>query len=484
MALADLREGSTGPITVMVCRKWDVTSVNGRYMSTDYVVSDKKGGVMHCTARNNIAHYFFDKLKEGGIYLLKGFTVLNTDQYRILKDSPFVIGLNGSTIVKKVDDASGSFTRYPFLLTAFEDLQPTEGKFFVGYVTEVGPQSVKASGARTVEFNLTNERKRGVRVTLWGQLGDAMLKKKEQNPAVYSIILTSMSAKFHLGALGLSSSSSTMIIDSPEVPALQTFKTSISYVAVGDTSDPITEDVVCVGTLQELVDRVRADKSKKKVILFRNVVEITSIRTKNSWYLFACSGSKCRKGLTREAGYFICKACESKVDYPRTRFRIQADVTDGTMSTVVVLFDEAAEQLVKRTARSLVEEQLKDTSIDAPILPFALAALIGTKHTFEIKSHTYYHFGDYESFTCAKIVGPDMDDADKSVDTVANGLGATPSGSLKRGSNLSPLTPVTGRKLRKFCVEDSHEDDDGVRVDRKDVTDVLDDGRDDQEGSC
>ncbi|XP_035845668.1 uncharacterized protein LOC110873237 isoform X3 [Helianthus annuus] len=268
MALADLREGSTGPITVMVCRKWDVTSVNGRYMSTDYVVSDKKGGVMHCTARNNIAHYFFDKLKEGGIYLLKGFTVQNTDQYRILKDNPFVIGLNGSTIVKKVDDASGSFTGYPFLLTAFEDLQPTEGKFFVdvvGYVTEVGPQSVKASGARTVEFNLTNERKRGVRVTLWGQLGDAMLKKKEQNPAVYSIILTSMSAKFHLGALGLSSSSSTMIIDSPEVPALQTFKTSISCVAVGDTSDPITEDVVCVGTLQELVDRVRADKSKKKL---------------------------------------------------------------------------------------------------------------------------------------------------------------------------------------------------------------------------
>ncbi|KAJ0831200.1 putative nucleic acid-binding protein [Helianthus annuus] len=69
----------------------------------------------------------------------------------------------------------------------------------VGYVTDVGPQSVKATGARTVEFNLTNERKRGVRVTLWGQLGDAMLKKKEQNPAVYSIILTSMSAKFHLG---------------------------------------------------------------------------------------------------------------------------------------------------------------------------------------------------------------------------------------------------------------------------------------------
>ena len=90
---------------------------------------------MHCTARNNIAHYFFDKLKEGGIYLLKGFIVQSTDQYRILKDSPFVIGLNGSTTVKRVDDASGSFTRYPFLLTAFEDLEPTEGKYFVGMFT-------------------------------------------------------------------------------------------------------------------------------------------------------------------------------------------------------------------------------------------------------------------------------------------------------------------------------------------------------------
>ena len=38
-----------------------------------------------------------------------------------------------------------------------------------------------------------------------------------------------------------------------------------SCVPIGDASDPVTEEVVSVGTLQELVDRVRADKSKKKV---------------------------------------------------------------------------------------------------------------------------------------------------------------------------------------------------------------------------
>ena len=38
-----------------------------------------------------------------------------------------------------------------------------------------------------------------------------------------------------------------------------------SCVAVDGTSEPRTEDVACVGTLSELLDKVRGDKSKKKV---------------------------------------------------------------------------------------------------------------------------------------------------------------------------------------------------------------------------
>ncbi|KAJ0635989.1 hypothetical protein HanOQP8_Chr17g0656871 [Helianthus annuus] len=120
------------------------------------------------------------------------------------------------------------------------------------------------------------------------------------------------------------------------------------------------------------------------------------------------------------------------------------------MSTVVTFFDEVAKQLVKRTAKSLVEEQLKDTSIDSPKLPSALDALIGTKHTFEIKSHTYYRYGEYESFNCSKIVGPAMDETDGSVNVVTSDLDGRPSASLKRDSNLPPPTPGTRRKLRKL----------------------------------
>lgn len=40
--LDDLDVGVTGTIVVMVCRSWDVNAVTGRYLSTDFVVSDSK----------------------------------------------------------------------------------------------------------------------------------------------------------------------------------------------------------------------------------------------------------------------------------------------------------------------------------------------------------------------------------------------------------------------------------------------------------
>ncbi|GKG55602.1 hypothetical protein Tco_0574496, partial [Tanacetum coccineum] len=37
-------------------------------------------------------------------------------------------------------------------------------------------------------------------------------------------------------------------------------------------------------------------------------------------------------------------------------------------------------------------------------LPPMLADIVGTSHTLEFKSHTYFENGNYESFTCWKVV--------------------------------------------------------------------------------
>ena len=43
---------------------------------------------------------------------------------------------------------------------------------------------------------------------------------------------------------------------------------------------------------------------------------------------------------------------------------------------------------------------------DLPALPQPLLDLIGTTHTLELKSHTYYEHGNYESFTYWTICEP------------------------------------------------------------------------------
>lgn len=88
---------------------------------------------MHCTTKASVSHNFVDKLKDGMIYLIKDFTVIaNKDEYRVLKDSAWMIEFDGSTTVRKAAVKPDGFVRHPFELVAFENLQATENKFLIG----------------------------------------------------------------------------------------------------------------------------------------------------------------------------------------------------------------------------------------------------------------------------------------------------------------------------------------------------------------
>nr|GEU78705.1 protein NDR1-like [Tanacetum cinerariifolium] len=76
-------------------------------------------------------------------------------------------------------------------------------------------------------------------------------------------------------------------------------------------------------------------------------------------------------------------------------YRLKLDVSDDTPHIVVILFDEPATALVNCYAESIIEA-------DDESLPAAIANVIGTTHVLEIKSHTYYEYGNFENFTCWK----------------------------------------------------------------------------------
>lgn len=63
---------------------------------------------------------------------------------------------------------------------------------------------------------------------------------------------------------------------------------------------------------------------------------------------------------------------------------------------MIVLFDEVARDLLKCSPESLLESDIEAQGFN---LPQAITNLIGTSHTFEFKTSSYFEHGTFESFT-------------------------------------------------------------------------------------
>ncbi|GKA16490.1 DNA helicase PIF1, ATP-dependent [Tanacetum coccineum] len=187
------------------------------------------------------------------------------------------------------------------------------------------------------------------------------------------------------------------------------------------------------------------------------------------------------KDVTQQHGKWLCEACNRTVDYPvlgngtyvsykllikmqcmvfltfppphsLCRYRIEVVVADDTAHTVVVMFNDTSTELVKCSAESLMAADNEGAKADDDSnFPTAIRNLIGTTHVLEIKSHTYYEYGTFESFTCWKInsSGPVEDSASSSTPTLtAND--AVPS--MKRLSRhptvCTPSEPNVEKKKR------------------------------------
>nr|GEX96946.1 hypothetical protein [Tanacetum cinerariifolium] len=147
-----------------------------------------------------------------------------------------------------------------------------------------------------------------IRVTLWAALGDTLVERKTNKVGLHPVVLTSMNVKLYSNKLYLSSGSSTKILNDPQIPALHT---SLSE---------NNEDEVSLSHAA-----VHADYSQAK----EGTVKIDDIKSQKGWNFLGCGGEK----------------------YPR--FWLELDVSDKIASTVVVMFDDPAKELLKCFADSL-----------------------------------------------------------------------------------------------------------------------------------
>ncbi|GKE18185.1 hypothetical protein Tco_1425762 [Tanacetum coccineum] len=95
-------------------------------------------------------------------------------------------------------------------------------------------------------------------------------------------------------------------------------------------------------------------------------------------------------------------------------------------------------------------------------LPPALANLIGTTHILEIKSHTYYEYGTFESFTCWTIVrdeGVDESACSSTLDEIADTESPKLKKLARRPSVPPPSKPLEERTIKRVDIDDSDSKD-------------------------
>ncbi|GJW87882.1 reverse transcriptase domain-containing protein [Tanacetum coccineum] len=145
----------------------------------------------------------------------------------------------------------------------------------------------------------------------------------------------------------------------------------------------------------------------------------------------------------------------SSVEYPVIRYRLELEISDDTAKVVVVMFVETATSLLKCSASSILDSKEQDEENHSG-LPPALANIVGTGHTLELKSYTYYEHGTYESFTCWKVVISEDVEEDASSGMVAvNDASKAPA--LKRlNKTPSVATPLKSERSLKILTQKDH----------------------------
>ncbi|GJU02122.1 hypothetical protein Tco_1112460 [Tanacetum coccineum] len=132
----------------------------------------------------------------------------------------------------------------------------------------------------------------------------------------------------------------------------------------------------------------------------------------------------------------------------------------STLQIVIVMFDETATTPVQCSADSILEVD-DETAEEHSELPHALSNVIGTVYNLELKSHTYYEHGTFESFTCWRInpIKTVEEIADSSnIDAIADTDTPLYNRLARHPSVSTPAKPSEERKHKRVELEDSDTD--------------------------
>ncbi|KAK9725313.1 hypothetical protein RND81_05G135900 [Saponaria officinalis] len=228
------------------------------------------------------------------------------------------------------------------------------------------------------------------------------------------------------GNITLGSTDQTRIFSDIRLPEIadyikgtSTEDLSIKLETYSSTDDTENLRILTVKELTELIYQDDIVDGTKIICCSK----ITRIDTTKPRFFTSCPLGNCRKKLIHEEGKLKCEKCGKIVDTPIIRYRIEFEAEDHTGSTIFVLLDKLAENLIQIPVTALLSDNTED-GIPA-LLPDAIKNLIGTTHSFQIKLNNFNLIGKREGFTVNKLVKNEIEDSTNQITTVVQGRTST-----------------------------------------------------------
>ncbi|GAU30598.1 hypothetical protein TSUD_392890 [Trifolium subterraneum] len=414
---------SKSTVKVRITRLWDTWNVSKRkgMISIDMVLMDEKHNYIHGTIPSRSAHLFKDVLQEGKVYEIDTFAISkNKKTYIIVENNTSMLQFSVSTKFTPQEYDDGKIPRYVFEFVPFEELHKRFGNDahadVIGVIVDIAPvEERKTVYGKTdiMSLYIRNESGDIFKVTLWDDYVSKFDKKfkkykhttLEPNVAIFTSILV----KQYQGEFLVNSSRSTTIYINIDIPEAIELAQSSKAANVMDGSvdlPPIVAHprVNKVKTIGEILD-IAASGSDKNVV-YHCVATVDDILVKNGW------------------------------------FRLELQVKDRHDTTIFVLFDEVAEQVVQVKLGDLTSslENVCGNDRDSD-LPGQLRKIIGSTHVFQVRMSSYFESRGRQSFTANKILKPIVkEEKEGTVDTVCSSSSEPP----------AVNTPILARKRRRL----------------------------------
>ncbi|CAL1359799.1 unnamed protein product [Linum trigynum] len=421
-----------------VSRLWlGVNVTTDKVLHLDLILLDSKGNDIWVLIPPVLQNKFKQLLKQHNVYIIKDFDIKATGLTHQTIANPYVMSFTRKTTVQHIPDIPSIPTfKFTFMKASDMASKKEETVILSDVVGELVQHSnvIKTSNItwRTIRKELQMKLIEGdvVKVTIQGRVIEQLDKiVNDAGERQIILVVTAVTVNEFKEVLSYSSSGSTVLYDTPDIPAVTTFTTrnvepELPIFVEHDADDKFP--AVSLAELQELPmdpDNEEMDFS----------VECKVIGIKAGWCYMGCP-SCVYKPIERQ-GQSFCVRCNKNTPVKAARYRVKLEVQSESNSTTFIVFDYEAHQFFGISAHELFDKTGQNSTSPSE----KLLEIVGTTKEFHVK----FKFNPYEDgqadFTVLRI----LDDTAQEKDLPLHKDGS--SSSITTGSESSQPSPYANQ---------------------------------------